>query len=77
LIVERSNFEKNFVNGELLRREDINIIQRRMPAPPSQVLALRFDQIVGKALSGILALLLLAIAKACALVAEDEYFSQS
>jgi hypothetical protein len=48
-----------------------------MTAPPGQILALRFDHIVGKTFSGDLSLLLLALAKSFALVAEDEAFSQS
>ena len=48
-----------------------------MPMPPGPVLALRFDNIVGKDVSGDLALLLAALANSCALVAEDEKFLQS
>lgn len=46
-------------------------------APPAQILAMRLDHIIGKAMSGDLAIMLLALAKTCSKVADDEYFSQS
>jgi hypothetical protein len=46
-------------------------------APPGQIIALRFDNNVGKAVSGDVALLLLFLANAFARIAEDDCFSKS
>ena len=48
-----------------------------MPAPPSQLVAMRLDNAIGKVLSGDLALLLLSLANSAANIAEDANFLKS
>jgi len=56
---------------------DWDLRTRKMAAPPGQIVAMRLDHILGKAVSGDLAQLFLTLSKACAIVAEDENFEQS